>query len=100
MAKPVIGAQLYTCRDLCQTADDLAQTLQAVAKMGYTTVQISAIGADIDPNDVAKILADNRLTCRATHMGWDKFLSDLDGVIATNKLWGNPHTAVGGIDLE
>ena len=98
MAKPVIGAQLYTCNALTQTTEGLADVLQGVAKIGYTTVQISAIGADIDRNDVAKMLADNQLTCRATHMGWDSFLNDLDTVIATNKLWGNPHTAVGGID--
>ena len=98
MAKPTVGAQLYTCRELCQTADDLARTLNAVAEIGYTTVQISGIGADIDSNDVAKMLQDNSLTCRATHMGWDAFLNDLDTVIATNRLWGNPHTAVGGID--
>ena len=98
MAGPIIGAQLYTCTSLCQTAEGLADTLKAVAKIGYTTVQISAIGADIDPNDVAKMLADNNLTCNATHMGWDAFLTDLDTVIAKNKLWGNPHAAVGGID--
>jgi len=98
MAAPTIGAQLYTCRDLCQSADDLARTLKAVAEIGYTTVQISGIGADIDPNDVAKILADNNLRCDATHIGWNQFLDDLDTVIAVNKLWGNPHTAVGGID--
>ena len=98
MSKPAIGAQLYTCNALTQTTEGLAEVLQAVANIGYTTVQISAIGADIPPHDVAKMLADNQLTCRATHMGWDMFLSDLDTVIATNKLWGNPHTAVGGID--
>ncbi|MHC4561340.1 MAG: sugar phosphate isomerase/epimerase family protein [Planctomycetota bacterium] len=98
MAKPIIGAQLYTCHDYTQTATDLAETLKKVADIGYTTVQISGIGADIDPSDVAKMLADNQLTCNATHMGWGEFLNDLDAVIARNKMWGNPHPAIGGLD--
>ena len=36
-----IGAQLYTVRDYCQNLDDFAVTLEKVAKIGYTAVQIS-----------------------------------------------------------
>ncbi len=97
MAKLTIGAQLYTCHALTQTAADLADTLAKVAKIGYRTVQISGIGADIDPADVAKMLTDNDLTCNATHMAWDDFLTKLDDVIEKNKLWGNPHPAIGGL---
>lgn len=97
MAKLTIGAQLYTCHSITQTAADLADTLKKVAEIGYTTVQISGIGGEIDPKDVAKMLADNNLTCMATHHGWDDFLSDLDTVIEKNKLWGNPHPAIGGL---
>ena len=98
MSGPIIGAQLYTCHDYTQTAADLAETFKKVAAIGYTTVQLSGIGPDLDPNDVAKMLADNNLTCNATHMGWDEFLNDLDTVIEKNRLWGNPHPAIGGLD--
>jgi len=97
MATLTIGAQLYTCHAITQTAADLADTLAKVAKIGYTTVQVSGIGADIDPRDVARMLADNNLTCMATHMAWDDFRNDLDTVIEKNKLWGNPHPAIGGL---
>jgi len=95
-----IGAQLYTCRDVTQTADDLAETLRTVAQIGYTTVQISGIGQDIDPKDVAKMLTENELTCMATHMGWGDFLTRLDEVIEKNKVWGCPHPAIGGLGEE
>ncbi len=97
MSKPTIGAQLYTCCSLCQTTEGLSDVLKAVAKIGYTTVQVSGIGADIDPKDVAKMLADNNLTCNATHMGWDDFVNDIDMIIEKNALWGCMHPAVGGI---
>ncbi len=100
MSKPTIGAQLYTCCSLCQTAEGLADVLEAVAKIGYTTVQVSAIGKDIDPKDVAKMLADNNLTCNATHMDWNDFVNNTDMIIEKNALWGCPHPAVGGITFE
>ena len=100
MSKPTIGAQLYSCCAFTQTASDLAESLKKVAAIGYTTVQISAIGSEIDPKDVAKMLADNNLTCNATHMDWDMFLSDIDAIIEKNALWGCMHPAVGGITFE
>ena len=39
-----LGAQLFTLRDYTQTAKDFAYSMGQVAKMGYKTVQISAIG--------------------------------------------------------
>jgi len=97
MAKLTVGAQLYTCHSLTQTAKDLADTLAKIAKIGYTTVQISGIGADIDPADTARMLSDNNLTCNATHMGWDDFRNKLDMVIEKNKIWGCTHPAIGGL---
>ena len=39
-----LGAQLFTLRDYTQTAQDLDRSLEQVARMGYQTVQVSAIG--------------------------------------------------------
>ena len=36
-----IGAQLFTVRDYCKNLDDFAETLQKVADIGYSTVQVS-----------------------------------------------------------
>lgn len=100
MSSLTIGAQLYTLREHTQTADDLARTLQRVAAMGYTSVQISAVGKDIAFADMGKMLADTGLTCGATHMGWDRFRDDLDGLIADHQAIGCTHAAIGAIPGE
>lgn len=99
MSKYVLAAQLYTLRDYCKTAPQLAKSLKKVAAIGYKAVQISGLGP-IDPKEVAKIAKDNGLTIAATHMGWDSFLKDLGGVIDTHKLWDCNHPAIGGLPGE
>ena len=39
-----LGAQMFTLRDYTQTEQDLDFSLGEVAKMGYKTVQLSAVG--------------------------------------------------------
>ncbi len=96
MSKPLIGAQLFTLRDTMKTPDEMATTLKQVADIGYTTVQASGIG-EIDPAELVKITDDNGLRIVVSHMGWDRFLNDLDGVIETHETWKCPHTAIGGL---
>jgi sugar phosphate isomerase/epimerase len=89
------AAQLYTLREFTQTADDLARTLAKVRKLGYTAVQISAIGP-IPPDQVAKILQNEGLTCCATHASLDRMKTDSAGLIAELNSWGCRYTAIGG----
>ena len=99
MADVKIGAQLYTCREFTQTTEDFADCMKKVADIGYTSVQISAIGP-IDPKEVARICQDNGLAVAATHRGWPEFLESLDELIDIHKLWGCNHPAVGGLPGE
>jgi sugar phosphate isomerase/epimerase len=99
MAKGTLGAQLYTVRKFTQNLEDVARTLEKVAGIGYKAIQISAFGP-VEPKDVARICRDNGLTVAATHVGWNRFLTDLDGVIADHKLWGCRHPAIGGLGAE
>lgn len=96
MAKHVLGAQLYTVRNFCRTLPEIDETLKKVAKIGYKAIQISAFGS-VDPKDVARIVEDIGLTVAATHTSWDRFLTDLDGVIEEHKLWNCTHPAIGGL---
>ena len=96
MKENVLGAQLYTVREFTQTIPDIAETLKKVADIGYTAVQISAFGP-VDPKDVARLVEDNGLTVAGTHMGWHRFLNELDEVIAEHKMWGCTHAAIGGL---
>jgi sugar phosphate isomerase/epimerase len=90
-----IAAQLYTLRDFTQTLPDFARTVQRVKALGYSTVQVSAIGP-IPPAEVAKVLKNEGLTCCATHASLDRMKSDPKGLIEELKSWGCKYTAVGG----
>jgi sugar phosphate isomerase/epimerase len=99
MPKPVLGAQLYTLRKFTQTIPDIAQTLTKVAKIGYTAVQISGFGP-VDAKEVAALVADAGLTVAATHMGWNRFLEDLERVIEEHGMWRCCHAAIGGLPAD
>jgi sugar phosphate isomerase/epimerase len=99
MPKNVLGAQLFSCREFCQTLPDIAETFRQVRKIGYTAVQISGFGP-VDPRQVAQLLADSGLTVAATHMGWPSFLTELDKVIEIHTMWKCSHPAIGGLPGE
>jgi len=99
MTDPVLGAQLYTLREFTQTTPDIAQTLAKVAKIGYTAVQISGFGP-VDAKQVARLLDEAGLTAASTHIGWNRFLDDLEGVIEQHHLWGCRHPAIGGLPAD
>ncbi|MGN6674080.1 MAG: sugar phosphate isomerase/epimerase family protein [Thermomicrobiales bacterium] len=96
MAQPVLAAQLFTVREFTKTAEGLAETFKKVKAIGYTAVQISAIGP-IPPADVKNMLDEHGLTCCNTHIGWDRLQQDLPAVIAGHKLWHCQHVAVGSM---
>lgn len=99
MEDVVLGAQLYSVRQLTQNLADLKAVLKRVAAIGYRAIQISAFGP-IDPKDVAAVVEDNGLTVAATHMAWQRFLNDRDGVIRDHKLWKCEHPAIGILPKE
>jgi sugar phosphate isomerase/epimerase len=96
MLKNVVGAQLYTCREFCQTAEGIRESVAKVAKIGYTVVQLSGLGP-MSAKDVAKVCADNGLTIASTHENWERFLTDLDALIEEHKIYNCQHLAIGGI---
>jgi len=96
MGKPTVGAQLFTLRDFCKTIPDIAETLRKVKAIGFTHVQVSGIGK-VDPRELAKVIGDSGLAVSCTHMGWPRFLQELDAVIEEHELWGCRHPAIGGL---
>lgn len=99
MPNLVVGAQLYSCRQFCQTLPDIAETLSKIRAIGYTAVQISGFGP-VPPQAVAELVARAGLVVAGTHMAWSSFLSDLDAVIETHRLWNCPHAAIGALPEE
>lgn len=96
MKKEQIAAQLYTLREFTKTAEDLDLTLQRVAEIGYTAVQLSAIGP-IDPREVKASADRHGLSICATHVPYARLLGDLDAVIAEHKLWNCRYVGLGMI---
>ena len=96
MSKPVAGAQLYTVRDSCGTIEDVAVTFEKVAKIGYTSIQVSGFGP-VDMKDVGKLARENGLTVASTHVSWERFLGELDAVIDEHKALDCVHPAIGGL---
>ena len=97
--KPVVGAQLYTLREHTKTPDAIAKTFEKVAAIGYTSVQLSGLGP-VDPRELARMIKESGLKVAATHVGWDRFLKDLDALIEEHRMWGCTHPAIGGLPGE
>ena len=90
---------MYTLRETTKTIEGITETLKKVADIGYTAVQISGFGP-VDPKEVAKIVSDTGLTVAATHVGWPRFLNELDTVIEEHQLWNCKHAAIGGLPAD
>ncbi len=93
----ILGAQMYTVRDFCKTADDMKQSLKKVADIGYTAVQLSGHNWEIDPKLIAGWVKDNNLTVACTHIAFQQMKDDLPGVVATHKLWNCAYPGVGSM---
>lgn len=96
-----VALQLYTLRDHCRTAVDLAATAAKVRAIGYEAVQISGVGA-IDPAEIRRIMNDHGLTICATHEPSDDILDAPEKVIERLHVLGCTLTAYpypGGIDF-
>lgn len=93
----IVGAQLYTLRAYTQTEVDLARTLERVAKIGYKTVQISAIGKDIKPEKVKKICDDLGLSIVLTHSPYERIINDTERLIEEHTIMGCDYIGLGAM---
>lgn len=76
-----IGAQLYTCRDFCQTEAELDKTLARISEIGYKTAQFSGIGGDITGSFINKSCKTHGITPICTHKGFEQYRDDIAGMI-------------------
>nr|CAA9291500.1 Sugar phosphate isomerases/epimerases [uncultured Armatimonadetes bacterium] len=98
-----LAVQMYTIRDHTRTARALADSLARVRAIGYTAVQLSAVGAmsgdrpEVDAREARRMLDDNGLACIATHRGWEALAERTDEEIDFHRTLGCTFTAIGGI---
>lgn len=102
MKLPQLAAQLYTVRDFCKTAADLAATAKKIREIGYPAVQVSGIGA-IPDDEVVRIMAGEGLTICATHEPSQSILDTPEKALERVRRLGCTQTAYpypGGVDFS
>lgn len=98
-----LAVQMFTVRDHTKTASDLAETFRKISEIGYTAVQISAIGAmngdnpEVSAADARKMLDDHELHCIATHRSLDSLLNHTEEEIEFHKTLGCDYIAISGL---
>ncbi len=92
----IIGAQCYTVRAFTQTERDFRIAMQRIADIGYTAVQLSAIGP-IDPKVIRSICDENGLAIVLTHTNPERILNDVDAVIREHEILGCKYIGIGSM---
>ncbi len=98
-----LAVQMYTIRDFTKTAKELAESLEKISAMGYSAVQLSAVGAmggenpEVSPEQAKKWLDDNGLKCIATHRGWGDLANNMQAELDFHQTLDCDYTAIGGI---
>ena len=93
----ILGAQLYTTRNFTQNAVDLERTLQKVKDIGYTTVQLSAIGGGIKPETIRELCDRIGLKIVLTHSDINRILYDTEKLIEEHTIMGCDYIGLGAL---
>lgn len=89
-----LGAQLYTLRSFIQNEQDIALSLEKVARMGYRSVQISAMGP-IRPEKLRALCDRSNLEIGLTHTAAERILYDTENVIREHRVLGCRYIGLG-----
>ena len=89
-----IGAQTYTIRQYTQNEADFRSSMKKLSDIGYTTVQLSAVGA-FPPQLMRDVCDENGLKIVLTHTDPERMLTDPEGVIADHQVMGCDYIGIG-----
>ena len=78
--KMELGAQTFTVRDYMQTTWDFREAMKRIAEIGYTCVQLSAVG-NVPVQAQRDICDEYGLKIVLTHTNPDRMIADPEGVI-------------------
>lgn len=90
----LVGAQTFTIRESTQKEQDFRRAMQRLKDIGYTSVQLSAIGP-IEPHILREVCDANGLKIVLTHTNPDRMLEDTLGVIKDHDVMGCRYIGVG-----
>lgn len=92
-----LGAQLFTLRAYTQTEKDLDYTLGEVAKIGYKTVQLSAVGKDISAQTKKELCDKHGLKIVLTHNPAEQFLYHTEQLIKDHEVMNCRYIGLGSM---
>ena len=85
MAKIPLAVQLFTVRDLTKT--DFVGTVQQIAKLGYSGVELAGYGNLTSAKEVKKTLADSGLKIAGNHVGVQQLETSLASILTRMSYW-------------
>lgn len=94
-----LGAQFYSINDKTKTPEGIYQSFQAMKDIGYSVVQMSAIGP-IEPERLRDISLEFSLPITCTHTNPALVLEETDRVIKEHKIYNCPVVGIGSMPKE
>ena len=91
-----IGAQLYTVREFTQNERDFDECIKKIAAIGYTCVQVSAVGP-MPPETIRSVCDRHGVRITITHTDPSRVLGDTENVIAEHKILDAEFIGIGGL---
>ena len=96
-----LAVTLFNVRDFCNSADEIAKTLDRVRRIGYENVQISGRGLmEQPPEDLGRMIRDAGLRAIGSHVSLTLMRTDFAGVVARLKAWQCPYVAIPWMPAE
>lgn len=95
-----IGAQMFTIRDFCKTAEDLDASCKKLHDMGFELVQSSGVCTTLSGAELKEIYDRHSLTPVVTHRGYNEYTEDIDNMIKFHKDLGCPVAGMGAMPKE
>jgi sugar phosphate isomerase/epimerase len=80
MKKERIAVQMYSVRDYCNDAHEIAETLKKVRALGFKAVEMSSLGP-LPPHELARVLEGEGLVCASTHEDPEELLTEPDSIV-------------------
>lgn len=83
--KQKTAVQLYTLREECQA--DFPKVLRELKRMGWAGVQFAGFHS-YDPQELAAVVKETGLKAAGMHVGYQRFVEELEQLIAEARLFG------------
>ncbi len=91
--KPVLAAQLFSCRDHLKTPASFSRSMKRLRKIGYKHVQVSGVG-DVSPMEIKKRCDDAGVTVIGSHIGVGDIRDNFADVVDRLHVWNCAYVAI------